>query len=55
MGQRGRSYVKEHFLLPDRIADYLLAIEMVIRGQLDKTTCSECIVSYHPWYKLSKR
>jgi trehalose synthase len=55
MGNRGRSYVQEHFLLPDRIADYLMAIELTRRGTLEKATCSECIISYHPWFKLSKR
>jgi trehalose synthase len=55
MGDRGRSYIRGHFLLPDRIADYLMAIELTRRGTLDKATCSECIISYHPWFKLSKR
>jgi len=55
MGQRGRSYVKEHFLLPDRVADYLMAINMVVNGAIDKRICSECITSFHPWYKMKKR
>ena len=55
MGTRGREYVREHFLMPDRISDYLLAIELLMKGALNKETCSECIISYHPWFKLVKR
>ncbi len=55
MGERGKRYVKEHFLLPDRIADYLMAINMMTTGALDRKTCTECIISFHPWFKLSKR
>ena len=55
MGKRGRSYVQEHFLLPDRIADYLMAIDMTMSSALDKEKCAECILSFHPWFKLSKR
>lgn len=51
MGKRGRRYVEEHFLLPARIADYLRAIGEIKYGRRYK----ECIVSYHPWFKLSKR
>lgn len=55
VGERGRQYVTEHFLMPDRIADWLTAVSMLINGQLDKQICKDCIISYHPWYKLSKR
>jgi trehalose synthase len=55
MGKRGREYVKQHFLLPDRIADYLMAINMVINGAVSRKACTECIISFHPWFKLSKR
>ena len=55
MGEKGRRYVQEHFLLPDRIADHLLAIDMTLNGAVDKKTCTECIISFHPWFKLSKR
>ncbi len=55
LGARGRQYVTDHFMLPDRIADYLLAIELAISGGINKKTCSECIISYHPWFKLAKR
>ena len=55
VGERGREYVKEHFLLPDRIADYLMAINMITNGAVDKKFCTDCIISFHPWFKLSKR
>jgi trehalose synthase len=55
MGKRGKRYVKEHFLLPDRIADYLLAIDMLVSGAINRELCTECIISFHPWFKLSKR
>ena len=32
LGQRGRTYVGEHFLLPARIADYLMAMDMAGGG-----------------------
>jgi trehalose synthase len=55
IGERGREYVREHFLLPDRIADQLIAIHMTVNNAVDKELCSQCIVSFHPWFKLSKR
>jgi trehalose synthase len=55
MGRRGRDYVEQHFLLPDRIADYLTAIHMVVSGAVSKEVSAESIISFHPWFKLSKR
>jgi trehalose synthase len=55
MGKRGREYVEQRFLLPDRIADYLMAINMVINGAVSREVCTECIISFRPWFKLSKR
>jgi len=54
MGMRGRMYVQEHFLLPDRIADCLMAIDMVMSGA-GKKLPADSIISFHPWFKLSKR
>ena len=51
MGTRGRRYVEEHFMLPTRIADCLRAIGDVRYGR----RYPESIISYHPWFKLSKR
>ncbi len=55
MGKRAQDYVKEHFLLPDRIADYLMTIDMAMDGDGHKKIHDDCIVSFHPWFKLSKR
>jgi trehalose synthase len=55
MGKRGREYVKQHFLLPDRIADYLMALNMVMNGAVNKEHCTDCIISFSPWFNLSKR
>ena len=54
-GLRDRRYVEEHFLLPDRIADSLMAINMTVNGAVNKKIPAECIISFHPWFKLSKR
>ncbi|MBN2186145.1 MAG: glycosyltransferase [Dehalococcoidia bacterium] len=55
MGKRGRRYVQEHFLLPDRIADCLMTIDMARNRAVDRNVYSDCITSFHPWVKLSKR
>jgi len=55
MGKRGRNYAMEHFLMPDRIADWLMAIHMVINKAVSKEACAECIISFHPWFNLSER
>jgi trehalose synthase len=55
MGKRGREYVKQRFLLPDRIADYLMAINMIVNGAVNKKVCTECIISFSPWFDLKKR
>ncbi len=55
MGKRGKRYVEEHFLLPDRIADYLLALDMTVNGAGGKKVPAESIISFHPWVKLNKR
>lgn len=55
VGERGRSYVAEHFLLPDRIADYLMSIDMTLNSARGKSIPRESIISFHPWTKLAKR
>ena len=55
MGKRGREYVSEHFLLPDRIADYLMTIDMTMNGVKAKEMPADAIISFHPWFKMSKR
>jgi len=55
IGQKGKQYVAEHFLMPDRVADWLMVVNMLVSGQMNKQICSDCITSFHPWFKLSKR
>lgn len=55
MGSRAKQYVQEHFLMPDRAADWLMAISMTMQGRLDNDVCKQSIISFHPWYKMSKR
>jgi trehalose synthase len=51
MGKKGHIYVKDHFLLPDRITDHLKAIAMIRESDLD----ADSIISFHSWHKLDKR
>ncbi len=51
VGRKAHQYVKNHFLMPDRVSDYLRLANYFINGELDE----DSIISYHPWYKLSKR
>jgi trehalose synthase len=55
IGQRAKKYVGEHFLMPDRIADYLMAIEITMKRDGQRPMPSDSIVSFHPWFKMSKR
>ena len=55
MGASAKRYVQEHFLLPDRVADRLMAMNMTMNGNLTGNICKECIVSFHPWFKMGKR
>jgi trehalose synthase len=49
VGQRGRKYVQEHFVIADRLADHLMAIDMVMNSALGKKKHSECVTSFYPW------
>ena len=55
LGERAREYVGEHFLLPDRAADYLMAMNMAMRKDGHRSMPDDSIVSFHPWFKMSKR
>jgi hypothetical protein len=54
VGERGRNYVKDHFLLPDRMADMLMAIGMTMKNNGKSEVPTDSIISFHPWAKLSK-
>ena len=51
VGGKAHNYIREHFLMPDRVADYLRIFNYFTNGELDR----DAIISYHPWFKLSKR
>ena len=51
VGGKAQEYVREHFLMPDRVADYLKVANYFINNEVDE----DSIISYHPWHKLSKR
>ena len=55
MGRKGKEYVGEHFLLPDRVADYLMTIDMSMNGVKARQMPADCIISFHPWFKMSRR
>ncbi len=55
VGERGREYVREHFLMPMRVADCLQGMQLAKKGLLRQDDCRDCIISFHPWYKLNKR
>jgi len=55
MGKRGRAYVEQRFLLPDRIADYLMAVDMIVSGAINKEANADIIISFSPWFNLNKR
>jgi trehalose synthase len=51
MGRQGKNYIRDHFLMPDRITDHLKTIQMMMESDLDP----ESIVSFHSWHKLDRR
>jgi trehalose synthase len=55
MGRRAKAYVHEHFLLPDRIADYLMALDIAVNAVRNKGVATDSIIGFHPWVKLGKR
>ena len=50
VGKNGRKHVERHFILPDRIADFLRAIDMTMNSGLNKKRHHESITSFHPWF-----
>ena len=55
IGNAGRKYVAEHFLMPDRLADYLMAIDITRNTAHKNKIPADSIISFHPWFKLNKR
>ncbi len=55
IGERGKKYVEQHFLLPDRVADHLIAIDMMMNETNNRRIHSDSIISFYPWFKPVKR
>ena len=51
VGMKAHEYVREHFLMPDRVADYLRIADYFVNNELAR----DSIISYYPWHKLSRR
>jgi trehalose synthase len=49
IGQRARSYVQKHFLIVDRMADYLSTIDITMNSNLGRKKLSHCVTSFYPW------
>ena len=54
MGMRARRHVEEHFLLPDRMADYLMTLSMVLKVTNGHKLPLDANIMFHPWVKLSR-
>ena len=51
----GCSLAAKQLLLPDRLADYLTTIDMTMNAIKTHHVPKECIISFHPWFKMSRR
>jgi len=49
IGNRGRKYVQEHFLIVDRITDYLMTIDITANSSSGRGKITESITSFYPW------
>jgi hypothetical protein len=49
IGKRGKKYLQEHFLIIDRITDYLMAMDIIMNSALDKKKLAKCVTSFYPW------
>ncbi len=49
VGERGKSYVEQHFLMPDRVADLLQTIDLTMNIGRSVRIPKEAIISLHPW------
>ena len=49
IGKRGRRYVQEHFLIVDRITDYLMSIVITMNSTPARGKLTECVTGFYPW------
>ena len=49
IGRRARRYVQEHFLIVDRITDYLMSIAITMNSPMGRRKLTECVTGFYPW------
>jgi len=49
IGKRGKRYVQAHFLIVDRITDYLMSVDITVNSASTRRRLAECVTSFHPW------
>jgi len=49
IGKRGQRYVQEHFLIVDRITDYLMSIIITMNSNPGRKKLTECVTGFYPW------
>jgi trehalose synthase len=49
IGRRGQKYVQEHFLIVDRITDYLMSIIITMSSKAAKAKLTESVTGFYPW------
>ncbi|MFC1913757.1 glycosyltransferase [Chloroflexota bacterium] len=49
MGRKAKRYVHDHFLIVDRMIDYLLTIGITMEASNNQKKRSESITSFYPW------
>jgi len=49
IGKRGKKYIQDHFLIVDRITDYLMAIDITKNSAANRRNLAECVTGFHPW------
>ena len=49
LGQKAKRYVQNHFLIVDRMIDYLITIGITMEATLNQKKRPESITSFYPW------
>ncbi len=49
IGNRGKRFVQEHFLIVDRITDYLMSIIITTDSPSTREKLTECVTGFYPW------
>ena len=49
IGRKGQRYVQEHFLIVDRITDYLMSIIITMSTKAAQAKLTESVTGFYPW------